>query len=207
MYLVLGDSHSRVFRCRKEFDVFDIPGATAQGMVNPNSKTNALSRFRNILNTVDTHKYSKLLIMLGEVDVGFVIWYRSEKHNISIEEQLKTSIQNLMHFIDRDVVQYFSRKNIIVLGANLPTIRVPRISSNPGLRKEITASFEERTQKTYEYNYRLYQTCMDHNVNYCDINRETSNADGTVNQYYVYDHHLDENKTIDLWINTLNIIS
>lgn len=46
--LVIGDSHTQVFKyCNDKntdyhFDVQKVSGATAQGSVNPNSKTNAL---------------------------------------------------------------------------------------------------------------------------------------------------------------------
>ena len=49
--LVLGDSHSEIFNyCNKKqknihFEVVIVGGATAQGSVNPNSTTNALSIF------------------------------------------------------------------------------------------------------------------------------------------------------------------
>ena len=85
MILVLGDSHSNVFNLsKKDFLVEFIGGATAQGSVNPNSKTNSLNIFTEKLKTLDLSKISNVIIMLGEVDCGFVIWYRHKKHNISI---------------------------------------------------------------------------------------------------------------------------
>ena len=74
-----GDSHVSVFnyiddqKVLKNTKIFVtmVPGATALGMVNPNSKTNALNIFYS--NLVDIPKDSSLLFMLGEVDCGFVI--------------------------------------------------------------------------------------------------------------------------------------
>jgi hypothetical protein len=86
-FLCCGDSHTKVFEyCNQKtrrflFDICIVEGATAQGAVNPNSKTDALKIFTNkIANT----KSDKLLIMLGEVDCGFVIWVRSKRYNISV---------------------------------------------------------------------------------------------------------------------------
>ena len=89
-YFVFGDSHTEVFQhihsnslipyCT--FKVIMVGGATAQGMRNPNSKTNALNVFRQELNSV--HPKSKLIFLLGEVDTGFVIWYRAKKYKESV---------------------------------------------------------------------------------------------------------------------------
>ncbi len=93
--LVLGDSHCDIFRyCNIKqndiyFDVHNVGGATAQGSVNPNSNTNALNIFRNKIHKINKTDYKYVIINLGEVDCGFVIWYRKKKYNISTEEQLK----------------------------------------------------------------------------------------------------------------------
>ena len=56
--LVLGDSHSLVFsHCNKmqkivQFTVVSVNGATAQGVVNPNSRTDALNHFRKTLKEI-----------------------------------------------------------------------------------------------------------------------------------------------------------
>ena len=69
--IVCGDSHTGVFRFMNNkqknihFDVCEVGGATAQGMVNPNSKTNALPIF---INKIKKKKADKIIIMLGEVD-------------------------------------------------------------------------------------------------------------------------------------------
>ena len=74
--LVCGDSHTRIFSyCNKQqsqftFNVCEVGGATAQGAVNPNSKTDALGIFSTKLK--NTPNADKVLIMLGEVDCGFL---------------------------------------------------------------------------------------------------------------------------------------
>lgn len=100
--LCCGDSHTGVFEyCNKmqtkyKFDVCCVGGATAQGAVNPNSKTDALNIFKK---KITKSKTDKILIMLGEVDCGFVIWVRSKKYNISVDEQINTCVENLFIFI------------------------------------------------------------------------------------------------------------
>jgi hypothetical protein len=57
------------------FDVCIVGGATAQGAVNPNSKTDALAIFQKKIKYTNA---DNILIMLGEVDCGYLIWVRSK---------------------------------------------------------------------------------------------------------------------------------
>lgn len=214
--LCCGDSHVNVFNCCNNelknvfFEVCEVGGATAQGLVNPNSKTNALPIFEKKIN--DT-KMDKLLIMLGEVDCGFVIWVRSKRYNISVDEQINNSINNIFFFIQKilDNNKYLSNKDIIVVGAILPTIKD---STNKkflgGARSEVDISQIERTKKTIEYNNLLKNNCNVFGYNYIDITEYIISNEGIVKDYYLninpYDHHLDSNKTFKLWISKLKCI-
>ena len=103
------------------FDVCAVGGATAQGVVNPNGKTNALNIFKNKINS--SHA-DKILIMLGEVDCGFIIWVRSKRYNISVDEQINNSINNLFKFIDNIInTTTYTNQDIIICGSVLPTIK------------------------------------------------------------------------------------
>ena len=111
--LVFGDSHSLVFNyCNWKqsdfvFNVVEVPGATAQGSVNPDGNTHALNIFTDKLKSINVKDYAYIIINLGEVDCGFVIWYRQKKYNISVEEQLELSVNNLFQFIQLHILQYF----------------------------------------------------------------------------------------------------
>ena len=80
---ILGDSHAVYFKAaaeagrlgRRRASYCIVPGATAAGMRNPNSMTDALSRFRASL--AWTGPRTLHVIQLGEVDCGFVIWLRA----------------------------------------------------------------------------------------------------------------------------------
>ena len=91
---VLGDSHSKVFTfCNTnkfKFNVKAVGGATAQGCVNPNSKSNALEIYKQHIKK--SNKYDKIIIMLGEVDCGYLVWVRSKRYNISVESQIDLCI-------------------------------------------------------------------------------------------------------------------
>lgn len=109
----LGDSHVRYFRAAANFGLLspyevsglEVGGATAVGMRNPNAKTNALARFRDWVR--DKPRDGILVIHLGEVDCGFVIWYRALKYNESIENQVSESINAYFEFVDELVRKAF----------------------------------------------------------------------------------------------------
>ena len=218
--LVIGDSHTKVFQYIKKnklcntynFDIILIGGATAQGMVNPNSKTNAMPIFTKKVKMIKPNYYNKILIMLGEVDCGFIIWLRSEKYNISVDEQINISINNLFKFLKNTVLQKFKNNDIIVCGSILPTIK-DNTDKNilGGARADIKTSQLERTYKTLEYNEILKKRCIEHNFNYIDITNDTiNNNTHIINDYYLSDnkndHHLSDDKTYKLWLNKLNTL-
>ena len=79
--LLLGDSHAHVFKlvdnAAPDFSISHciVTGSSAQVAVNPHSKTNALPIFRDVL-LKNAESHTHCMTMLGEVDCGFVIWYR-----------------------------------------------------------------------------------------------------------------------------------
>ena len=215
--LVFGDSHSRVFKyCNAisnkfNFNVNIISGATAQGAVNPNNKSHSLKIIRNQLKNINRDDYDYVMIMLGEVDCGFVIWYRAEKHNISIDDQLNTSVTNLFKFVN-DELYMFNQNNIIILGANLPTIK-DNTNKNflSGARSEVNATILERTQITIKYNALLSHNCKSKKYNYIDIVNETINKrTNIIKDKFLnndpYDHHLSSEITSKIWLKKLNKI-
>lgn len=230
--LILGDSHARVYfgstnlrgnlkpedyrmNCVQSdyhFDVHFVSGATAQGAVNPGSKTQALSIFKKTLSTINPDDYDYIAIMLGEVDCGFVIWYRSEKYSISVDDQLNLTTKNLFDFLDQEVAPLFPPNKIILLGSVLPTIKD---NQNWGkiahLRSSIKATQLERTNLTLRYNDILKQQSSILGFNYIDITGDTLNKNThLIDDNYLNsnknDHHLSFKKIWKFWINKLKTI-
>ena len=213
--LCCGDSHVRVFDyCNRikngfVFDVCQVGGATAQGSVNPNSKTDALNIFKKKINS--THA-DKILIMLGEVDCGFLIWVRSKKYNINVDDQINICIKNLFTFVDNIIAtKKYTNKDIIICGSVLPTIKdnLDKKFLN-GARNEVNISQIERTKKTIEYNNLLKVNCHKYGYNYIGIVNDIIGKDGIVNDEFLNsdptDHHLDNKKTHKLWLDKLENI-
>jgi len=212
----IGDSHLCVFQYIKDngylpnydIDIKTVLGATAMGMVNPHSKTDALKKFREFLKIQD--KESSLFFQIGEVDCGFIIWYRSQKHSISVEEQLTLSVNNYFTFLKEVKNKGFQK--VTILGAVLPTIKDGQdLGEVANLRKEIKATQSERTKLTLRYNRLLRQFANSHDFKYADINNSLLDpSTHLVKDYYLSnnatDHHLSSRKTAPLWLVELNRI-
>ena len=211
--IVFGDSHTRVFNYINEkrlmpdveFNVVTVGGATAQGACNPNSRTNALAKFKEKL--AFEKKHDGVMVMLGEVDCGFVIWYRKEKYNTSVEEQLNNSLTKLFQFIDNEIRKQYATEEITVIGAILPTLFDDRkIVGNyvANLRNQVKTSIRDRSDLTLMYNDILKNESNKRGYKYIDIVQETMDPNTMlVDKQYLHEnennHHLSEAKTAVLW--------
>jgi hypothetical protein len=206
--LCVGDSHSEVFRYieqrrlvpRARFDVYSVGGATAQGAVNPNSKTDALRLFSARLEKA--RPWQRLLFQLGEVDCGFVIWYRAKKYNQSVELQLENSLGRYLEFLV--LVRTRGFLQMTVLSAPLPTIGDGQTWGKVAdARKEITVPQRERTQLTLVYNERLRMACLESGFGFLDVTTGQLDPEtGVIKPAFLnpdpLDHHLDSARYADL---------
>ena len=212
--LFFGDSHTRRYithganKIQNEikFDVCAVGGATAQGAVNPHSKTKALSIYRKTLERKKNNDYDYFGIMLGEVDCGFVIWYRAKKYNKSIQEQTMLAVNNLEEFLKNNVEKVFSEDKIVVVGATLPNIKDNTDKKFlHGARSEVDASLQERIDCTFEYNKQLSIMAENNNYQYFDITKETFDQENyCVFPQFLnkdpYDHHFDSKSVAPLFV-------
>lgn len=199
----IGDSHTEVFwdmefsplyfwRLTPKIKV--VHGATASGLANPNSKTQALSIFEDYLKE-EVKKNDYVVFQLGEVDCGFAIWHRSEKHGLSIQKQTQLAINNYFNLIQKSSA--INGKKTILCGAVLPTIQE---DSNFGevanLRKEIKASIKERTLLTLNFNRMLRQFADKNCLAFIDLDRYLLNEKTSIiHSKFLHkdstNHHLD----------------
>jgi hypothetical protein len=63
--------------------------------------------------------YDYVAIMLGEVDLGYGVWRRSNKYNTSVEEQIRLSADGLFNFL-AEVRTLYSPSAIVVMGVVAP---------------------------------------------------------------------------------------
>jgi hypothetical protein len=207
--LVIGDSHLESLKLAANLNLLKgeecnfciVPGATAVGLRNPNSVTNALCEFRYASEkyTFSTH----VLIHLGEVDCGFVMWWRQQKYQETIEQQVEDSLAAYRDFVVELKNKGFN--NICITGASLPTIRDGvDFGEVQNKRSEIKVSIVERTELTLNYNARLIEMARDLSCSYFDISSAvTDNVSGMVSNFFrsssLHDHHLDPAKVCAIW--------
>lgn len=176
-----------------------VSGATAQGLVNPNSKTDALATFQRRIDAAQ--RWQTLVFMLGEVDCGFVIWYRATKHQVPVDDQLRHSICSYAGFLRAQVEAGFS---VLVLSAPLPTIADGQDWGEvANLRSEVTATQRERTDLTLEYNARLAAASGTVGATFVDVTSPMLDAGTGIIRADLLnvdrsDHHLDDERYADL---------
>ena len=210
--IVLGDSHALVFMSRRfrryfpltKFDVCSVGGATASGLDNPNSLTAAYEMFSNKLSSVP--KNSIVIVMLGEVDTGFVIWWRSQKSGEGIELMLGRAVKNYTKFIS----ELDSSYRPLVIRTPMPTITDDNEWGEvANLRSEISATQRERTDLTLRFNSEIREYCGRYSIPYVDLDKASLGDDGLVADHLIggnrNDHHYDVGQYLKLMAPRLRI--
>lgn len=196
--LVLGDSHTETFR-RKAlqcyfpqycFKVVPVGGATVSGLQNPNSKTQALPIFEK---NMAEFSPDKIIIQLGEVDTGFVIWYRAEKYQVAVDEMLEAAVKNYIGLLST----LNANAQVICIGTVLPTIKDGQNWGEiANARKEIKATQLERTTLTLKFNQHIQEYCLKNDIVFISLDQESLGDNGIVSEGLMHtdhnDHHYDQ---------------
>ncbi|GAC29767.1 SGNH/GDSL hydrolase family protein [Brumicola pallidula] len=204
--LVLGDSHTAVFQC-PEFNLFfkqhyttyveNVGGATISGLTNPNSKTNAKDLFERAFKEIKPHT---LITQLGEVDTGFVIWYRADKYDTTVEEMLETCVLNYQEFLRN----HKGSDNTIVVSAPIPTIKDDQSWGEiANLRKEIKATLRERTELTLRFNCRMKKVSEAQGCHFLDLDNDSIGKDGLISEQLLNDNPNDHHYNQSIYLNLL----
>jgi len=209
----IGDSHLCVYRyilkhrlLKKTMLKFCVVGgATLSGIENPNSKTQAgpiISRYLD--NKVRSNHV--VLVCLGEVDCGFVIWYQAEKYNEDIDIYFQKALDNycvlLMNLQSKS-------KRVIASSIPLPTIKDGVTGGWVAqARGEIKASVRQRTNLTMRFNRGVKMFCAENNLDFLDlesyiINKNTMLLDEKYLNSNERDHHLSDSAYAPVVINEL----
>ena len=169
--LCIGDSHVKIMRQVAVpgywLKPFFVDGATASGITNPNSVTRSMMLFNRRL--ARAKPWQRVAVQLGEVDCGFVIWHRAERHGTSVEEQLQRTLGSYSAFLASVLEMGFPQ--VVVLSAPAPTISDARgeWGAVANLRSEISASQRERTDLTVEFNQHLSDCCLEIGATFVDV--------------------------------------
>jgi hypothetical protein len=150
------------------------------------------------------------IIHLGEVDCGFVIWYRARAYGEDVQAQMTQSICAYFNFVDELIEAGYG--TVVITGASMPTIRDgQRFGEVANKRREITASLLERTNLTIAYNLQLAAEAAKRDIPFIDIGQLVRDPrSGVVADEYrnpdPTDHHLHPVMTARLWAEQLTRI-
>lgn len=205
--LVLGDSHARVFGVsharifkkrflktllfQKKFFVFSVLGATISGIENPNSKTQSRNIFRSAIEKYKG-KVNKCIVLLGEVDTGFVLWHKHENDGTDINELLNLTVEKYARFL-KEIDD--AGMQVIVISAPLPTIKDDCAWGEVAdLRKNIKADQLTRTKLTVQFNSIVNQICSEYSFVYLSmddisLNKKTGLVKKIFRNISKKDHH------------------
>ena len=208
--VVLGDSHSRYFRhagakgLLLPFDVkiCEVSGATAAGLANPSSTTAAAKKYRQLLG--EAPKDAFVVMHLGEVDCGILIWLRSQRNRSPLLEEMQRSVEAYFAFVDQVVAEGFN--NVVITGATVPTINdTDHVGSIVTERRaKVEASHLQRTELTRRFNDALRIQADRRSLIYVDIWGEvidplTQVADLKFRNKNIKDHHMDLSAASMAW--------
>lgn len=206
--LILGDSHAEVFyepnflfafphSC---FHIVSVGGATASGLENPRSKTNAYNIFFSALSQ---QSYDRIIILLGEVDTGFVLWYRAQKYRESVTKMLENTVEVYTEFIQK-CSEY---AETIVISTPLPTIDDSSTGAVAHARRDINASQRERTELTLKFNKHIERFCLSRKIQYINLDDASLGKNSLVKKDLKNknstDHHYDKKQYSKLIITHL----
>jgi hypothetical protein len=192
--LCLGDSHvevmSQVRIPRVWFRAKPVSGATASGVQNPQSTSQAMAIFDALLG--HAKPWQEILLQLGEVDCGFLIWRRAQRLGVTVEEQLEQTLDTYASFIASVADMGFKR--VVVISAPLPTIGddPSRWGEIATLRRTVTSTQSERSELTTRFNAGLRERCEALGVPFVDAT--TGHRDprtGLVEDSFLRDSHQD----------------
>jgi hypothetical protein len=207
--LVLSDSHGVVFNSvilkilfpKHRFRVTQVNGATISGIENPNSKTQALDSFEKALEK--NKDCQKCVLLLGEVDTGFVLWYKHEQDGSDMDNLLDKTQEKFVRLINK--VAHSGYEPIIV-STPLPTIKDGNIWGEiANKRKIIKANQIERTKLTIKFNNRVCRSVEKLGCTYLSLDDIClSRSTGTIKNYFRHpnktNHHYNKFVyTIVLW--------
>ncbi|MEI6124940.1 MAG: hypothetical protein WCQ99_00155 [Pseudomonadota bacterium] len=200
----LGDSHAMVFEYiahtytgmfrATKFKFCIVQGATNLGLANPHSQTQAFPIFKKyIAEEIDFR--DTVLFILGEIDCGFVIWYRAQKYGLAVEKQFNESKQNFFTLIN--LAKQKVGKKIILCDVPLPTLHDNQkvMGEVANKRLEVKATLRERTDLTLRYNDEIHTFAARDGLQCIQYQNEILDQESkTVSEKYLSkdprDHHL-----------------
>lgn len=191
--LCVGDSHSEIFSYSKLnlefhstiFFSYAVNGATATGIRNPVSKTNARNKILFYLKMIP--RSVNIFTSFGEVDCGFLFWYKNQKYKLKLETQVEKAFGNYVKFIN--YVKKIGFNSIGIYNIPLPTLDYYNpVTYKWSLRKLVKVNIENRANVTSNFNKKLKLLCKDNGYKFIDTNKTIFNR----NKRRVYEKYINK---------------
>ena len=208
--LLLGDSHAEAISgyTGEDFyvDRFTCHGSTARACLRSDSKTKA---FRIFKYGIENTNSDAVVISLGEVDCGYVIWLKHQTSGIPINDLFNESISNFMDLIKLHIFQKFNPNKTFVM--TIPPAFIVTNTDNRflgGERSLVDPTLEERKSLIKKWNQRIVEESKKLKFNVLDINDKIINkSNGEIIAKYKtpneFNHHLWPYTTAPLFIDEI----
>ena len=132
--------------------------------------------------------------MLGEVDCGYLLWYRSERPGLPVAEELHRSLTNYFAFLE--ATRALGHEQVIVCAVPPPTILDGQVWGDvANARSRVTATLRERTDLTHRYNQALRAIAYERGFSFLDFEAEVIDPASKPDRHELrnpdpLDHHL-----------------
>jgi len=152
------------------------------------------------MDKVESEAWDTVLLLIGEVDLGFVIWFRADKYQSKVDDMFAQTQLEFEKFI---FLLKGKCKNLVIISVPLPTISD---DSQQGVvanqRKSITASQRERTELTLKFNLNIKKFCEISSISFLDLDSDSLGDNGLVKNTLLNekltDHHYNKKEYIAL---------
>jgi len=127
---------------------------------------------------------------LGEVDLGFLVWYYLKKDSLN---SLDSILKNILFSYQKFLIQILGvKKQVICMSVPLPTI-----SNNQNFkineRRSIKTSLKKRITTTFNFNSQLCKFCKNNNIIFLNLDNEILNEKNRIKSEFLNldmtDHH------------------
>ncbi|MEO6634069.1 MAG: hypothetical protein ABIN41_00500 [Devosia sp.] len=151
------------------------------------------------------------VIHLGEVDCGFVIWWRAAKYGEPVDHQLKVAIEAQLAFVDTLLSAGYS--TVVLTAPSPPTIREGIDWGDvANLRREVNVPLKQRTALALEYAQRIGEGAALRGLPYIDFLSITLDpSTGVLLDDFRHpdprDHHLHPDRMATVWAGALNALA
>ena len=156
---------------------------------------------------IKSSKAKTTIVNLGEVDTGFVIWYRAQKNECDVQDMLDAAVINYQCLLD----EIGNKSKVICISAPLPTIKDEQNWGDvANLRNKIKTKQLAMTELTIKFNKKIESYCAEKKYFYMNLDRESLSQKGVLRDIFIHpnptDHHYNPKYYVEIIVDKLKVI-